>query len=536
MQIRYFTLAAVIGFFGGANNWPLWYDLNFPPYANILISVYIGIVAYAIVKHQLMDIKIIIKKTLVFAGLFVASYAVIASFAYLGSTVFENVIHNRWITMVSSVLIIVVMLRPLENFLRNATDKFLFQKKYDYKKLIKTFSDEVITVLDLNELVNLTVNNLADIMKLENATILLRDDEMREFHMVASAGGNGLSGYLPEEDQLITYMQRKGGYILLNDDRGKNSYEEGVEKRFKSLGAILVIPLAHQKNTFGILTMGKKKSDEEFTQDDIDIILPLARTLSIAITNAQLFEKLSEAQAQAAQREKMAVIGTLSAGINHEICNPLGIARGQCEMFLLNLKEGIYDDRPPEELLEKARGIMEKVINETDRATVITKKLSSFAKPSNGVITNNVNVVSELDEVISLVEHDLKLDNISIKKDVEEGLPHIAADKKQVQEIFFNLIRNAAQSIVEKGEIHIRATSINDKVYIEIQDTGIGMDKNQLAQIFDPFFTTKEPGEGTGLGLFIVKQIVEKNGGKIAVKSELGAGTIFYLRFNAVTF
>ncbi|MGB2600890.1 MAG: ATP-binding protein [Candidatus Omnitrophota bacterium] len=247
-------------------------------------------------------------------------------------------------------------------------------------------------------------------------------------------------------------------------------------------------------------------------------------------------EKLSEAQAQAAQREKMAVIGTLSAGINHEICNPLGIARGQCEMFLLNLKEGIYDDRPPEELIEKAREIMEKVINEMDRATVITKKLSLFAKPSNGTITNDVNVRNELKEVISFVEHDLKLDNISIKTDIEEGLPHIAADRKQIQEIFFNLIRNAAQSIENKGEILIRATNINNKVNIEIKDTGIGMDKNHLAQIFDSFFTTKEPGEGTGLGLFIVKQIVEKNEGRIAVKSELGVGTTFHLRFNTVTF
>ena len=85
-------------------------------------------------------------------------------------------------------------------------------------------------------------------------------------------------------------------------------------------------------------------------------------------------------RAEAAQREKMAVIGTLSAGINHEICNPLGIARGQCEAFLLNLKDGLYKNKTTEELLQKAQEIMEKVIHETDRATTITKRLSSFAK------------------------------------------------------------------------------------------------------------------------------------------------------------
>jgi len=92
--------------------------------------------------------------------------------------------------------------------------------------------------------------------------------------------------------------------------------------------------------------------------EDIDILQTVSKTLAVAIVNARLFEQLSEAQAQAAQREKMAVIGTLSAGLNHEICNPLGIVRGQCEMFLLNMEEGIYKDKSSEELVEKAREII----------------------------------------------------------------------------------------------------------------------------------------------------------------------------------
>ena len=95
----------------------------------------------------------------------------------------------------------------------------------------------------------------------------------------------------------------------------------------------------------GVLSLGKKKSDEDYTQDDLGILLPLARTLAIAISNAKLFDELGKTQAEAAQNEKMAVIGTLSAGINHEICNPLGIARGQCEAFLLNVKDGLYNNK-----------------------------------------------------------------------------------------------------------------------------------------------------------------------------------------------
>jgi two-component system NtrC family sensor kinase len=283
----------------------------------------------------------------------------------------------------------------------------------------------------------------------------------------------------------------------------------------------------------GVLSLGKKKSDEDYTQDDLDILLPLARTLAIAISNAELFEELGKTQAEAAQKEKMAVIGTLSAGINHEICNPLGIARGQCEAFLLNIKDGLYDDKNPHELLQKAKEIMTKVIKETDRATAITKKLSSFAKPAKGE-AELINIDKEVDEVLGLVGYELKLEKIEVEKRVEKEIPAISADRKQFQEVLFNLVRNAGQAIGEKGKITISAWSEKGKVLIDIQDTGSGIPEDKLKELFNPFFTTKEPGKGTGLGLFIVRQVVEKNGGRIYLKeTKVGEGTTFRIEFPA---
>ena len=533
-QIVYF-LSALVGAFTGSIDYLPALGVEIYPFGYLSIAFFMSLVTYAIVRHQLMDIEVFIKKTLVFAGLFIASYAVFASFAFLGSVVFENIVQNRWIAFVPSVFIIVLILRPLESFLRNVTDRYLFQKKYDYRKLLRTFSDEVLTVLDLDMLVNLTVNKLVEIMKLENASILLCDGEGTESRIIASAGDFTSEERLNGKENLVAFMQKRGGYVLRPDSDDKKSFSTEIVQDISKLRASLIIPLTHQNNMVGVLSLGKKKSDEEFTQDDIDILLPLAKTLSIAVTNAQLFEQLSEAQAQAAQREKMAVIGTLSAGINHEICNPLGIARGQCEMFLLNLAEGIYKDKSQDELLEKAKEIMEKVINETDRATVITRKLSSFAKPAKGKIEGNIKIEKELEEVISLVEHDLKLDNIQVVKELEKDLPPIEADRKQVQEIFFNIIRNAAQSIKGNGKITIRASNKNEKVTVGIEDTGEGISKNNLDKIFNPFYTTKEPGKGAGLGLFIVKQIIERNKGKIFVKSQPGEGTIFTVEFNTLS-
>ncbi len=275
-----------------------------------------------------------------------------------------------------------------------------------------------------------------------------------------------------------------------------------------------------------------KKSGDSYHQEDIDILSTLARTEAIAISNAQLFDELSKTQAEAAQREKMAVIGTLAAGINHEICNPLGIARGQCEMFLLNLRDGIYSGKSKEDFVQIASEIMNKVIKETDRATGITKKLSTFAKPSKKSELEEVIAEKEAEEVLGLLGHDLQLNNIEIQKDFPSDFPTFFADKKQIQEILFNIIRNAAQAIDKKhGRIVLSGFSENGSAVIRIADNGSGIPQDKINQIFNPFYTTKAPGKGTGLGLFIVKQVVERNKGTILVESEEGVGTTFTLRF-----
>ena len=299
----------------------------------------------------------------------------------------------------------------------------------------------------------------------------------------------------------------------------------------KNLQAELVLPLLLHDSLVGAITLGSKKSGEPYTQDDLDILVPLSRSEAVAISNAQAMEDLSKTQAEAAQREKMAVIGTLAAGINHEICNPLGIARGQCEVFLLNAKDGLYETRAKEEQIYEAMKIMEKVIKETDRATSITKKLSSFAKPGKGDINEDVDISNEIDEVMSLVGHDLELNKIKFNKNIPNDFPHIRADRKQLQEILFNLIRNAAQAIEGQGNITVKATKDDRSVFIDIEDTGKGIPENRLDQIFNPFYTTKAPGKGTGLGLFIVRQIIQRNRGAVTVRSKEGEGTTFTLQF-----
>jgi len=536
LRYKLLWIALMCGYCGGATHLITVFFTDFFPFGNFSIWFFPIMTAYAVLRHQLLEIEVIIKKTLVFAGLFASALAIfiLPTLVIQEFIVAKMSLAGRLAGLSISTALIVLVLKPLENFLIRITDRFLFQKKYDYKSLLKTFTTEVLTVLDLNRLTRLTVYKLADIMKMVSCGVLLFNEERDAYTLVASVGIKEKGISLGRENTLASFMERTRAYLSIRQEGKDSPLPENIKRDMNTLKVDLAIPLTLHDRMIGILTFGKKKSDEPYNQDDIDILLPLARTLSIAISNAELFDELSKTQAEAAQREKMAVIGTLSAGINHEICNPLGIVRGQCEAFMLNLKDGFYKDKTKEQLLDKAMDIMRKTIKEVDRATAVTKRLSSFAMPIKKIKLDEVNINDEINEVMMLVGHELKLEKIDLIKDIPPDLPDIVADRKQIEEIFFNLIRNAGQAIGERGRITVKGRmTYNNRVMIEIEDTGHGVPEDKLEQIFNPFYTTKEPGKGTGLGLFIVRQIVEKNKGKISVRSKVGTGTTFTLEFPA---
>ncbi len=537
-QLRYLFYGSLIGYAGGSDNFLLVYNyaiLPFFPYGDYAIPLYVFSTTYAIIAHKLMDIEVIIRRTAVFTGLFAFVYGVFSIVTVLGQEFFKSRLGwNQWLALVPTVVIITFALRPLETWLTNATERYLFQKKYDYRELLRTFTNEILTVLDLNKLTEQTVAGLIKIIKLESAAVLLLDKDTKTYRMVAASGVKEKEIIFKENDLIISYLKQTSQHILKDKTVDKIEGDGELKNTFKRLNARICLPIELHDNLIGILSLGMKKSGEDFAQEDIDILNTLVRTEAIAISNAQLFDELSKTQAEAAQREKMAVIGTLAAGINHEICNPLGIVRGQCEMFLLNQRDGFYKQKSTEDILKISSDIMNKVINETDRATGITKKLSSFAKPSKQSDLEEVQVEKEVDEVIGLIGHDLKLNNIDIQKDFPSNFPIILADKKQIQEVFFNIIRNAAQAMDKKeGKITVSGSSDNGSAVIRIADNGSGIPQDKIGQIFNPFYTTKAPGKGTGLGLFIVKQVIEKNKGTIALESEVGVGTTFTLRFPA---
>jgi PAS domain S-box-containing protein len=271
----------------------------------------------------------------------------------------------------------------------------------------------------------------------------------------------------------------------------------------------------------GLDLAGLKKDGTEFPMEvSLSYVHSDEGTLAIAFI-IDISERLAFQRA-ARQADKLAALGTLSAGIAHEINNPIGIISSRVEVMLLEADCG---DLPAE-----LRKDLDVILRHARRVATITQGLLSFARRSSGT-REPVNLNRIAEEVLQLTQKDMSRAKVRVNMKLDEGLPDIVADANAIGQVLLNLLTNARRAIEEEGEITIETGYIptTRSVRLVVRDTGSGIPPEILPKIFDPFFTTKP--EGTGLGLSISHGIVHDHHGTVDVESQVGEGTTFTLTF-----
>ena len=228
-------------------------------------------------------------------------------------------------------------------------------------------------------------------------------------------------------------------------------------------------------------------------------------------------EQRRQIEEQIAQADKLASIGQLSAGIAHEINNPLGVILGYTQLLIRNEvadTEKYSDLKTIEKHVRNCKSIVEDLLN-----------FARSSKPNEDVIRMD----ETLDDVIQFIQQHAGLENISIKRQYVDSVPEMVLDEKKIKQVFMNLIMNAKHAIGQNGVLTISTdfNPVEGQVVVRIADTGHGIEEKNLARIFDPFFTTKPTGEGTGLGLSVSYGIIKNHGGDIMVESKVGEGSVF---------
>jgi len=351
--------------------------------------------------------------------------------------------------------------------------------------------------------------------------------------------------------------------VLLTDDPAKDPRFRNYEPRRESTepGSAICWPLMQENRLIGALCVNRKAGSPPFTEADMAHGSVLVNMVSIVIENTRLHQeqaariralsdmnkKLAETQGQLLQSEKMASIGHLAAGVAHEINNPIGFVYsnlGSLEKYLNDLfavLEGYEQAQGDAAKLAEVEALKKKVdmgylkedvpalMNESRDGISRVKKIVQNLKDFSHVDTSDelqwTNLHSGIDSTLNIVWNEIKY-KAEVNKTYGD-IPDIKCLPSELNQVFMNMLVNAAHAIDERGVITIRTGREGDQVWVEIADNGKGIEAEHLKRIFDPFFTTKPVGKGTGLGLSLSYSIVQKHNGHIDVNSEVGKGTAF---------
>jgi len=224
-----------------------------------------------------------------------------------------------------------------------------------------------------------------------------------------------------------------------------------------------------------------------------------------------------------ARAEKLAAVGRLAAGVVHEINNPLATIAACAESLEKRIEEGVFGNSADAEDLREYLGLIR---DEAFRCKNITNGLLDFSRLRAG---NQVpiNLAELIKTTARLVTHQNRGDNIQIEVEAATRFPYVLGDEGQLQQAVVALATNAIDAMPDGGTLSLRAKRSGGQAIVEITDTGVGIQPENLTKIFDPFFTTKDVGRGTGLGLAVCYGIVSEHGGRLDVRSNVGVGTTF---------
>ncbi len=488
---------------------PMFANFRFTGLGPVFSLFFVGFTTYSITKHRLMDISVIISRAVaeILTVLFLGSiYLSLVGFyrTYVSTRI--DLIFLVW-TVVYGIMVGQVHQR-IRLFIQTTSDKLFLRGKYDYYRELSDASTRVGEKLSLPSILGILYETFYNVVEISKPRIFLpeyftRPETASERYLVYEK-----EAYLPESD---------GEEVRFDDPLVKQLISTRAPiHNLHNPERELIVPCLLEDRLIGIFVLGRKLSEDPYTDDDIRLLEVLASQAAVALDHTRSYEKiradLEIAERQLARSQRLASLGTLTAGVTHEIRNPLTVIRSETERLANAVRDLEY--------LKKHRDLLLKHI---DRIASIVQRMLSLAK-------EKPKQESELDlnELIKATLQLFTVSRITLKKDLRE-VPKIKGDPQEIEEVFVNLIQNAIEAMPEGGTLTLRTYPEDSRTVAEVSDTGRGIPEGIRERIFDPFFSTRH--EGVGLGLSIAYRIIREHGGDIKVSSEAGRGTTFKILF-----
>jgi two-component system NtrC family sensor kinase len=367
------------------------------------------------------------------------------------------------------------------------------------------------------EVLELVVWKVTEALNAKGALLRILNLQTKEFEPSAAYGLS--EAYLSKgpvtQQSIITDVYKQKPFVIIDDMLTDKRIQYPREAHQEGLRMVLDLPLVFRDNIAGLLRVYFPAS-RRFEVDEVDFAVALAQQCACAIDKARLIEKQQARYDHLAlHTEKLSALGRMAAGIAHEINNPLA--------GVLLYSSNLYKKMPDDSLLKEG---MEVIMRETQRCKIIIQGLLEFARDREPKKTmTDINQV--IDRAVNMLENEFRLRHIQLVKAYSKDLTSGMLDESQMQQVFVNLLLNAAHAIDQEGTIEIRTRpdSAGEHVIIEVQDSGCGIPPEHLNKIFEPFFSTIK--NGSGLGLAVSYGIVRNHQGELTVASQPGKGACF---------
>ncbi len=526
-RLRFLALTgAFAGFFTLAEYLP-YVGLDIPPVGTVLILVFLYVLSQSILQYRLLDLYEL-------AGRLSVITALSFTLALLFWILVEIAGGRFFLHSVVAALVVLLLFDPVRAKVEDQITQFFFRERYDFEQAATSIRHQLAHVLELDDLTRVLVDGLERSRRITHAAVYLVEEEMRGYTLVGHVGPAPVARLeLAPARALLDRLSRDDSLVLENLERELEERREIGEDReaetvfevlstLEAMNASVCVGIVGEggDDLYGLLCVRDDRLRDAFSPEEVQLLSGLAGQAAVAVENSRLYRRMKE-------RDRLAALGEMAAGLAHEIRNPLGAIKASAQY--------LHDDDDDDQVASPEREFLDIIVEEVDRLNWVVGSFLDYARPSKGdpVPTD---VSATVNRTMQLLGAECQAASVTWSVDMEEDAPKVRIDVEQLHQVLINLVRNAVQAMETGGEVSIRtrtrAASPREGpdryVEIRVSDTGPGIPQRVLSNLFVPFVTTKD--RGTGLGLAISQRIVTAAGGEISVRSRAGQGTTFIVK------
>jgi signal transduction histidine kinase len=533
-RLAYLAIGAAASILFAALDFLARYGVPFPTLGPVVSTLYLFFLAQTLLRLRLMDLHELLGKI---ASQTVLAIILAALFATLTLWVEANTPLFLFNTIVAA-FVLIILLEPLRTKVEQRVVAVFFRERFALLRSLANLRARLANVIDVSEVTTLVLDGFNETRRVTHASVYLLAEDRPGYRLLDFRGPQPVPFLDTAAARGLLHTAAEGQKALLLENierrivemrgrapdrrRGRDELKRLNDMRsaLNQMKAGISVPLVGNDRVIGFLNLWDERVPEAYASDEIALILEIAERFATVVENSKLYEKMRE-------RDRLAALGEMAAGLAHEIRNPLGAIKGAAQCL------------DPHRLPGEDGEFLEVIVEEVNRLNGVVSAFLDYARPlkQNFGRTDLNEVVTR---TIRLIQNEIPA-NIELKLELREDLPRVDADAEQLKQVLINLVQNALEAIgPAAGQICIRTLSPErfgefrgtDAVELQVADTGGGIPGDQQLNIFVPFFTTKQ--KGTGLGLAICQRIVKNHGGSISVQSKVGDGSTFVIRLPAV--